>query len=1241
MTFDFPSNTANPTFFRTYSRLKEDLKTKESVNEVFERGLDGLFKLGSYTDEEQELIRTNLYSLHTLFSGRWMWVGGMPFLEKEKNYYASYNCIGMSTEGLADFGRCFNLLMQGCGVGASITKPELEKLPPIITGVTLLNITDQEDIGSRTENVQDHTYFYDGTLYVGDSREAWVDAVLFILKLFTTHGEWDIFIDLKSPRKAGTPIKGFGGVANPTDLRQLFIDTVEMLNSYVYREWDSFLAAWLYARVAKCTVAGNVRRSAELMQGSEDDPVFTEMKTGMWQQTPEGKWSIDPKKDPLRMANHSRMFFHKPSYQDLEDAVRKQYYSGEGAIAYAPMAIIRCNVDLLDTDGKQNYFHALYLCNPEKALDYLSELSALKGLILTPEERYHRIERWRANPCFVANTLITTREGQFPIVDLVGKEVDIWDGDQWVTINNFRVTGENQQVYTITLKSGDKITATPYHTFVLESCFVAKLYDLKIGDKLLTHNKGKTMLPELGWNQIVSIEDSGIVDKVYCCTVPTNNRVALTCGVITGQCVEVLGKDFLCVSGDTNIITRNSLVKIKDVVGSEIDVWNGDRWSTVKPIKTGSNQKLYRVSFTDGSYLDVTDNHNFYVRDRFQKTYSKVSTLDLMSFSKYQIHTEPFSVDYTENEGLQIPLDGAYTLGFAVGDGTYNSKGYTVIRLHGEKIKVNLKGNRLPVEQIDGYNCLSQLVTQTGIDGFYLRDLKNNPDTLRDIFSWSKEAILQFIAGLADSDGSNTLSNSIRIYISQFERASIIQLLLSKVGIRSSVNLMSEKGSVTNKGGRSEDVYYLQITDCADIPCQRLDVSGGHACKNKGKWQNIESVIELPSTEDSFCFEEPFNHKAVFGNTLTGNCNLAEIHLNQLDPLNRQQQKEAFRAGGLITASLLAHRFDDEKFRYSREIDPIVGVSFTGLFDFFVNLFGADWLKWWQAGRPEEWVPPNSEQLQKVWFVTDCYPEEVSYGNIYRRIERMYLSFWRNCAMNAVWEYCDRNNLRKPNRVTVVQPAGTKSLLTGASCGYHPPKASRYIRRITFAKNDPIALACIDYGYTVVPSQSDKDANGQLLDDPFDPRCTEWLVEIPVEVPWAAIADEAKLDPNQFSAVAQFDFFMQVQTYYTQHNTSSTIELRENEIGDLAQAIHTAIQTNQPYFSTALLSRFDSFESFPRLPFEPVSQEKYTELVAGVLARRKSEDFYALMSQYQKGVEFEDDRGSVACESEVCSINKK
>ena len=40
-------------------------------------------------------------------------------------------------------------------------------------------------------------------------------------------------------------------------------------------------------------------------------------------------------------------------------------------------------------------------------------------------------------------------------------------------------------------------------------------------------------------------------------------------------------------------------------------------------------------------------------------------------------------------------------------------------------------------------------------------------------------------------------------------------------------------------------------------------------------------------------------------------------------------------------ACLLNHRFEVERYRQSREWDPIVGVSFTGLFDFFVHAFGA------------------------------------------------------------------------------------------------------------------------------------------------------------------------------------------------------------------------------------------------------------------------------------------------------------
>jgi ribonucleotide reductase class II len=302
-----------------------------------------------------------------------------------------------------------------------------------------------------------------------------------------------------------------------------------------------------------------------------------------------------------------------------------------------------------------------------------------------------------------------------------------------------------------------------------------------------------------------------------------------------------------------------------------------------------------------------------------------------------------------------------------------------------------------------------------------------------------------------------------------------------------------------------------------------------------------------------------------------------------------------------------------ERYRQSRAWDPIVGVSFTGLFDFFVQAFGTPWLQWWEAGRPD------SEE-----------------GRAFREEEAHYLKRWRAIVDEAVWDYCDRHGLRRPNRCTTVQPAGTKSLLTGASPGWHPPKAQRFIRRITFRKNDPVALACMDFGYTIVPSQSDKDEEGRLLDDPFDPRCTEWLVEIPTEVSWANLPGADQVEINTFSALAQFDFYMQVQKHYTAHNTSATVEFREHEIEALATAIHRAIDNGEGYISAALLARFDANATFPRLPFEPIDQATYERLRREVQARRRNEDFFAALQHYDNGELME--AGPAGCDSDKCLL---
>jgi ribonucleotide reductase class II len=711
--FPETATTAYPVFYRTYSRKDAtDDGERETWAQVCDRTLGGLVELGQLTDAERDLIARMQGQVKALPSGRWLWVGGTAWSKRPENFSGAYNCTSTNVLDWRAFGLMMDLAMMGCGTGAVLEPKYINQLPAIRNR---LAVTQEGAIGTTpvTERQEVTTVTVEGnhvTIRVGDSRQGWVKSYQTILELSSDDrftGDVTVTVDLSDVRPAGEKLKGFGGVANPVKLPTLYERCAHILNKAMGRQLNSVECCLLIDEAAACVVAGNIRRSAGMRQFDSGDELAAAAKDNLWQQDDQGNWRIDPERDALRMANHTRVFHRKPTLEECTAAVRKQFYSGEGAIQWAGEA----------------------------------------------ERRAGGEGRYGLNPCG-----------------------------------------------------------------------------------------------------------------------------------------EILGQDF--------------------------------------------------------------------------------------------------------------------------------------------------------------------------------------------------------------------------------------------------------------------------------------------------------------------------------------HCNLAEIHLNQIDPHNEQEQRDAFTAGALAVASLLNHQFVEDRYRQSRLDDPIVGVSFTGLFDFFVTAFGVEWLQWWEAGRPD-----------------------TMQGLDFKAKEQAYLSRWKAIVHETVWDYCDRHGIKRPNRCTTVQPAGTKSLLTGASPGWHPPKAQRFIRRITFRKNDPVAMACIDYGYAVVPSQSDKDENGNLLNDPFDPRCTEWLVEMPVEVSWANVPGADEIAIERFSALAQFDFYMQVQQHYTAHNTSATIELREPEIEPLAEKIHGAIAHDQGYISAALLARFDNLQTFPRLPFEPIDKATYDALVQQVKARRVTEDFHAALSRYDRGDLIE--AGPAGCDSDKCLLPEK
>ena len=750
---DFPISApaANPVFYRTYSRRTPG--GRESWSQVGQRNLSGLQKLGDLSQEEVDLMARMQAEKKALPSGRWLWIGGTPWIEQQENFSGSYNCTSTNLIDWEAFGLMMDLAMMGCGTGAIIEPHLINRLPAIRNRLEVVSVS-EIGVTPEGERQESCTHAIDGNtvrIKVGDTRRGWVDSYQLLLELCSDPrfdgGTVSIEVDLNDVRPVGETLKGFGGMANPVKLKDLYGRVARLLNKAIGRQLTSIECCLLIDEAAVTIVAGNIRRSAGMRQFSSDDTSASSAKDNLWQQDSEGNWRIDPERDALRMANHTRVYHTRPSKDVVLAAVTKQFHSGEGAIQFAPEAIARSNADLLTTPELRQEFIEIYC---DQGRDEAGRWLQTNHGTISDAELEHRLGRYGLNPCG-----------------------------------------------------------------------------------------------------------------------------------------EILGADF--------------------------------------------------------------------------------------------------------------------------------------------------------------------------------------------------------------------------------------------------------------------------------------------------------------------------------------HCNLAEIHLNQIDPNDLQAQEDAFKAGALSVACLLNHRFEVERYRQSREWDPIVGVSFTGLFDFFVHAFGTEWLLWWQAGRPD----------------TEA-------GQAFKDKEAAYLSRWKSIVNDTVWDYCDRHGLRRPNRCTTVQPAGTKSLLTGAAPGWHPPKAQRFIRRITFRKNAPVAMACMDYGYTIVPSQSDKDDDGRLLNDPFDPRCTEWLVEIPTEVSWANLPGADSVDINAFSAMAQFDFYMQVQRHYTAHNTSATIEFRENEIEALSEALHQAMLNGEGYISAALLARFDANATFPRLPFEPIDAATYEQMQADVVKRRVSSDFFEALQRYDQGELTE--AGPAGCDSDKCLL---
>jgi ribonucleotide reductase class II len=280
----------------------------------------------------------------------------------------------------------------------------ISQLPEVINNIDLKVVGNYGDVAkdSRTEETLRIGSLHDEdliTIVVGDSREGWVKAYQTILELSSDENlgsSIDVTVDVSHVRPEGEELKGFGGIANPALIGGMFPKITRILNGAIGRKLTAKECCLLIDEAAKVVVAGSIRRSAGMRMFDKTDPVY---KLNLWQEGEDGQWRIDPERDAMRMANHTRVYHTKPTEEECIDAVRLQFQSGEGAIQYAPEAIARANADILDTPEKKQEFLKKYTVSQNLAGGYLEGLALDK---IPQEEIEYRLTIYGLNPLTLA-----------------------------------------------------------------------------------------------------------------------------------------------------------------------------------------------------------------------------------------------------------------------------------------------------------------------------------------------------------------------------------------------------------------------------------------------------------------------------------------------------------------------------------------------------------------------------------------------------------------------------------------------------------------------------------------------------------------------------------------------------------------------------------------------------------------------------------------------------------------------
>ena len=273
------SNNYLPTDYQSFihkSRYAKYIegKGRESWDETVERYTKNI--IGKLVDTvTRKELETAILSLDVMPSMRSLMTAGKA---ANRDNTCMYNCSYLAVDDIKAFDEAMFILLCGTGVGFSVERQSVQKLPEVPT------LFDSET-----------------NIVVKDSKEGWAKALRQLIALLYS-GEiptWDV----SKVRPAGAPLKTFGGRASgPAPLVDLFNFTIKTFKDAQNRKLSSIECHDVMCKIGEVVVVGGVRRSAMISLSNLSDDRMRHAKSGSW-------WENDPQR---ALANNSVSYTEKP-----------------------------------------------------------------------------------------------------------------------------------------------------------------------------------------------------------------------------------------------------------------------------------------------------------------------------------------------------------------------------------------------------------------------------------------------------------------------------------------------------------------------------------------------------------------------------------------------------------------------------------------------------------------------------------------------------------------------------------------------------------------------------------------------------------------------------------------------------------------------------------------------------------------------------------------------------------------